>query len=127
MHIDDLSPAERQVMQIVWDRGEVSASEARDALPRDAARNTVRTLLERMEKKGWVTHREVGRTYLYRAARPRAESIGLKVREIIETICGGSPETLVAALLDYRGLRRGELLRIRKMLDEAQAQPLKGK
>jgi BlaI family transcriptional regulator, penicillinase repressor len=49
------------------------------------------------------------------------------VREIIETICGGSPETLVAALLDYRGLRRGELLRIRKMLDEAQAQPLKGK
>jgi BlaI family transcriptional regulator, penicillinase repressor len=127
MHIDNLSPAERQVMQIVWDRGEVSASEARDALPRDVARNTVRTLLERIEKKGWVTHREVGRTYLYRAARPRAESIGLKVREIIETICGGSPETFVAALLDYRGLRRGELLRIRKMLDEAQAEPLKEK
>jgi BlaI family transcriptional regulator, penicillinase repressor len=127
MDIDNLSPAERQVMQIVWDRGEVSASEARDALPRDLARNTVRTLLERMEKKGWVTHREVGRTYLYRSARPRAESIGLKVREIIETICGGSPETLVGALLDYRGLRRGELLRIRKMLDEAQGQPLKEK
>jgi BlaI family transcriptional regulator, penicillinase repressor len=52
MHIDDLSPAERQVMQIVWERGEISASEARDALPRDVARNTVRTLLERMEKKG---------------------------------------------------------------------------
>ena len=127
MHIDDLSPAERQVMQIVWDRCEVSASEARDALSRDVARNTVRTLLERMEKKGWVTHREVGRAYLYRAARPRAESIGLKVREIIETICGGSPETFVTALLDYRGLRRGELLRIRKMLDEAQAEPLKEK
>jgi len=125
MSIEELSPAERQIMEIVWARGEVTAKEAREALPREVARNTVRTLLERMEEKGWVAHREVGRAFLYRAARPREESIGLKVREIVETICGGSPETLVAALLDYRGLRPGELQRIRKMLDDAKAGRLK--
>jgi hypothetical protein len=43
------------------------------------------------------------------------------VREIVETICGGSPETLVAALLDYRGLRADELQRIRGLLDQAKA------
>jgi predicted transcriptional regulator len=121
----DLSAAERQVMEVVWDRGEVTAKEARDALQREVARNTVRTLLERMEEKGWVVHREVGRAYLYRAARPREESIGRKVCEIVDTVCGGSAESLVAALLDYRGLRPGELQRIRKMLDEARAGRLK--
>jgi predicted transcriptional regulator len=125
MGIEELSGAEREVMEVVWDRGEVTAREARDALPRDVARNTVRTLLERMEEKGWVTHREVGRAYVYRPARPREESIGRKVREIVDTICGGSPETLVAALLDYRGLRPGELERIREMLEAARGGRLK--
>jgi predicted transcriptional regulator len=121
----DLSAAERQVMEVVWDRGEVTAKDARDALQRNVARNTVRTLLERMEEKGWVVHREVGRAYLYRAARPREESIGRKVRELVDTVCGGSAESLVAALLDYRGLRPGELQRIRQMLEEARAGRLK--
>jgi predicted transcriptional regulator len=121
----DLSAAEQQVMEIVWDRGEVTAKQARDALQRGQARNTVRTLLERMEEKGWVAHREVGRAYVYRAARLREESIGRKVREIVDTVCGGSAESLVAALLDYRGLRPGELQRIRKMLNQAQAGRLK--
>lgn len=127
MGIEELSSAEREVMKVVWDRGEVTAREARDALPRELARNTVRTLLERMEEKGWVTHREVGRAYVYRAVRPREESIGQKVREIVDTVCSGSPETLIAALLDYRGLRPGELDRIRQMLEEVKGGPLKNK
>ncbi|QDV51765.1 BlaI/MecI/CopY family transcriptional regulator [Gimesia fumaroli] len=125
MKITELSAAEREVMEIVWDRGEVTAREARDALSRDVARNTVRTLLERMEEKGWVTHREVGRTFVYRAAHPREETIGRKVQELVDSFCGGSTETLVAALLDYRGLRPGELERIRKMLKEAKGGRLK--
>ena len=54
-----------------------------------------------------------------RTARPRHDTIGQKVREIVETVCGGSPETLVTALLDYRGLRPDELKRIRQLLDRA--------
>jgi predicted transcriptional regulator len=118
-----LSQAQREIMEIVWDRGEVSASEVREVLAarRDLAKNTVRTLLERMEAKGWLTHREQGRTYRYAAAQPREASIGQKVLEVVDHVCGGSPETLVAALLDYRGLRPGELKRIRHILDQAKA------
>lgn len=125
MRITELSAAEQEVMEVVWNHGEVTAREARDSLSRDVARNTVRTMLERMEEKGWVTHREVGRAFVYRAARPREESIGRKVREMVDTVCGGSTETLVAALLDYRGLRPGELERIRKMLKKAKGGRLK--
>jgi BlaI family transcriptional regulator, penicillinase repressor len=119
----ELTPAQGEIMEIIWERCEVSATGVRKVLSqsRPVARNTVRTLLERMEEKGWITHREDGRTFLYRAARPRHASIGQKVREVIETMCGGSPEALVTALLDYRGLSRAELERIRDMLAKARA------
>jgi predicted transcriptional regulator len=121
--LPELSPAQREIMEIVWERGEVTASEVRRVLARTrkVARNTVRTLLERMEDKGWLAHRAEGRTFLYAAARPRRDAVGQKVREVVETVCGGSPEALVAALLDYRGLRPDELRRIRQLLDQAQA------
>jgi len=119
----ELTPAQGEIMEIVWELGEVSASEVRQVLARTraVARNTVRTLLERMEEKGWITHREDGRTFLYSAAQPRQASIGQKVQEVVETICGGSAEALVTALLDYRGLSSGELDRIRLMLAQARA------
>jgi BlaI family penicillinase repressor len=119
--LPDLSPAQREIMEIVWERGEVTANEVRRVLSktRAVARNTVRTLLERMEDKGWLAHRAEGRTFLYKAARPRHVTIGQKVRELVETVCGGSPVTLVTALVDYRGLRPDELKRIRKLLDQA--------
>jgi BlaI family transcriptional regulator, penicillinase repressor len=118
-----LSQSQQEIMEIVWDRGEVSAIEVRDILSkkRDLAKNTVRTVLDRMEEKGWLKHREDGRTYLYSAAQPREASIGQKVLEVVEHVCGGSPEELVTALLDYRGLSQQELKRIRTMLDEAKA------
>ena len=125
--LPELTPAERGVMEVVWGRGPVSATAVRDALAaggRELSRNTVRTLLERMGEKGWVTHEAGpkaagGRAFLYSAARPREATVGQKVREVVDTVCGGSPEAMVAALLDYRGLKKGELDRIRAMLDEA--------
>jgi BlaI family transcriptional regulator, penicillinase repressor len=121
--LPDLSPAQREIMEIVWDRGEVTAAEVRRVLARTrgVARNTVRTLLERMEDKGWLAHRVEGRTFLYAAARPRRDTVGRKVREVVDTVCGGSPEALVAALIDYRGLKPDELERIRRLLDQAKA------
>lgn len=124
---NQLTAAQREIMEVVWDRGEVTVAEVRKILGanRPVARNTVQTMMARLEERGWLTHRESGRTFLYRAATPKEESIGRKVREVVNTLCGGSPETLVAALLEYRGLRPGELDRIRKMLDEARGGRLK--
>src|SRR5262245_454434 len=121
--LPSLSHSQREIMEIVWERGEVSANEVRQILSkkRPLAKNTVRTLLDRMEEKGWLKHREDGRTYVYSAAQPRETSVGLRVLEVVEHVCRGSPEELVTALLDYRGLTPRELKRIRAMLDDAKA------
>lgn len=122
-----LSDAQREIMEIIWERGELSASSLREILEsrRPVARNTVRTLLERMEAKGWLSHREDGRTFYYSAAVPREASVGQRVVELIDQVCGGAPEALMTALLDYRGLSKRELDRIRRMLDAASS-PKKG-
>lgn len=118
---EPLSPAQREIMEVVWEHTEVSASKVRELLSkhREVARNTVRTLMERMEAKGWLTHRVDGRTYLYSAAVARKASIGQKVHQIVNELCGGQPEQLVNALLEYRGLNAAELRKIQALLDNA--------
>lgn len=124
-----LSQSQREIMDIVWDHGEVSARDVREILlqRREVARNTVRTLLERMEEKGWLVHREQGRTFLYSAVQPRATTAGQKIVEVLDQLCGGSPETLMTALLDYRGLSAGELSRVREMLAAAKSRSKQSK
>ena len=119
--LPELSPAQHQIMNCIWEHGELSVSGVRAALrPRSkVARNTVRTLLSRMEEKGWLKHREQGRTYLYSAKRPKQATVGEKIADVVERVCGGSPETLMAALIDFRGLTKDELARIHHMLEQA--------
>ena len=63
--LPELTPAQAGIMEIVWERGEVSASAVWQLLSRKrrVARNRVRTVIERMEAKGWVKHRVEGRTF----------------------------------------------------------------
>ncbi len=116
-----LSDAQREIMEIVWDRGEVAASEVRDILSRrrDVARNTVQTLLTRMEEKGWLRHRVVGRTFFYSAAVPREQTRRTAVRELLHSVFEGSAEELMTALLEDVRLSDEEARRIREMIDQA--------
>lgn len=118
---NSLSPAQREIMEIVWDKGEVAAIEVRDIIAesRPIARETVRTILQRMEDKGWVKHRVVGRTHFYSATMQREATVGQKVVELVDTICGGSPVRLVTALLDFRGLSKAESERIQELIETA--------
>jgi BlaI family transcriptional regulator, penicillinase repressor len=118
---EPLSPAQKEIMEIVWEKGEVAAIEVRQLLAdgRELARETVRTVLERMEEKGWLKHRVVGRTFFYSAVVPREATAGQKVIELIDTVCGGSPERLMTALLDYRGLSAEEAARIEALIKRA--------
>jgi BlaI family transcriptional regulator, penicillinase repressor len=118
---EPLSPAQREIMEIVWDKGEVAAVEVRELLAdgRQLARETVRTMLQRMEEKGWLTHRVVGRTFFYSAAVARSGAVGQRVVDLIDTVCGGSPERLMTALLDYRGLSAEEAKRVEALIQKS--------
>jgi len=116
-----LTDTQREIMEIVWECGEVSVFEVREYLSqeREVARNTVRTMMERRETKGWLTHRVIGRTHFYSALVPKDVSLGERIVDVVDGAFGGSPETLMTALIDYRGLSAKEIERIQKLLADA--------
>ena len=116
-----LSEAQLEIMGVVWDREEVSVSEIWEVLGarRPLARNTVQTMVTRLEEKGWIRHRTLGKTFLYSAVVSREETLGSMVDQLVETAFDGSAEGLVLALLEGRGLSPGEAKRIRALIDEA--------
>ena len=117
-----LTEAQREIMEVIWQRGEVTVSEVRSALTskRDLARNTVQTMMVRLEERGWLKHREDGRTFIYSARIPRTKSLGAKVAQMVDRFFAGSPEDMVTALMEYRGLTPEEAGRIRDMIDNAE-------
>lgn len=120
-----LTSAQRDIMEVVWARGEVTVSEVRAALAkqRKLARNTVQTMVVRLEEKGWLKHREDGRTFVYSANRPKKVSLGAKVAQMVDRLFAGSTEEMVTALIEYRGLSPDEADRIRDMIDQADTKP----
>jgi BlaI family transcriptional regulator, penicillinase repressor len=116
-----LPEGQREIMDVVWDRGEVSAFEVREILShrREVSRTAVRTTLERLEEKGWLTHRVIGRTHFYSPLITREASLGQRVVDFIDRTCGGQPDRLMAAIVDSRGLTQAEIERIEALLKQA--------
>jgi predicted transcriptional regulator len=109
-NLPDLGDLEREVMQLVWDNDPVTAEAVRERLARKLKESTVRTVLRRLEDKGYVTHTVEGRTYVYSAAAPRGRVAAKAVQRIVDWFCNGSVEEVLvgmvdAAMLDQRQLR----------------------
>jgi predicted transcriptional regulator len=111
-----------EIMALVWERGEVTVAEVWEALraKRRVARNTVQTLMTRLEEKGWLKHRAEGKTFCYSAAAERESALGQVVSRLVDTAFAGSVEGLVMALLDGRGVSAAEAARIREMIERAE-------
>jgi len=95
----DLSRRERQIMGIVYARGQASATEVLSGLPDPPTRTAVRTLLRILEDKGHLKHTKRGREFLYRPTRPRTRAGRSALRRVLQTFFDGSLETAVAVHL----------------------------
>jgi BlaI family transcriptional regulator, penicillinase repressor len=117
-----LSDAQIEIMNVVWDRGEVTVADVWRVLSgrRKVARNTVLTMISRLEEKGWLTRDDAGHAYRYRASVPREATLRSVVRRLVDTAFGGSADGMVLALLQGRGVTREEAERIRAMIDRAE-------
>jgi predicted transcriptional regulator len=117
-----LSEAQLQIMHVVWDRGEVTVADVWKAVAsrRKVSRNTVLTMLTRLEEKGWLSRNEEGHAFRYRATAPRDATLGTMIGRLVDTAFGGSAEGLVMALLHGRGVSREEARRIRTMISRAE-------
>jgi len=117
-----LSEAQLEIMNVVWDQGETTVAEVWNVLSagRSVARNTVQTLMTRLEEKGWLRHRAEGQTFYYRAAHARQATVGRLVQRLVDTAFAGSRSGLMLALLEGRGITADEAQRIREMIDQAE-------
>jgi BlaI family transcriptional regulator, penicillinase repressor len=97
-----LSPLESDVMNVVWERGVVTAEDVRAALARSRPMkdSTVRTILRRLEEKGFVEHTVEGRTFHYSSRVASQNVASHAVQGIIERFCAGSVENLLVGMVD---------------------------
>src|SRR5437867_13444669 len=94
-----LSRRERQIMEIVYRRGQASAVEVLAELPDPPSKTAVRTLLRILEDKGHLKHRQEGLAFVYAPSRPRDQAGRSAFSRVLETFFEGSLEKAVAAHL----------------------------
>ena len=117
--LDELGSLQRQVMDILWDRGESTVQTVRDALTdpdRTPAYTTILSVLQKLEKLGWVGHRRQGRTYVYHAVRSRGQAGVGSLRRIIDQVFRGDPMEMFQHLLEEDALSETELKSLEAMI-----------
>jgi BlaI family penicillinase repressor len=120
---DSLSRRERQIMDIIFARGEATAAEVNAALPDQPSDSTVRTLLRILEEKGHLKHRGEGQRYVYIPTRTRAAESKSALKRVVQTFFEGSLADAVAALVETADgkLPPEELKRIEAIIKKAKA------
>jgi BlaI family transcriptional regulator, penicillinase repressor len=113
-----LTELESEVMQVVWDSGPCPVEAVYEVVSRkrDLKETSVRTILRRLEQKGYLRHEEQGRAYVYRAAEPARSLAARAVRQIIDRFCKGSLEDLVSGMVEGKMLSKREIDRLEEFV-----------
>ncbi len=116
----ELGELERNILLIIWRMGEVTAEQVREELSRPLKDSTIRTVLRRLEEKGYLSHSVENRTFLYRPAESRQRVAGRAVKRIVDWFCEGSVEALLVGMVDSKVLGGAELQRLADRIAQAQ-------
>jgi BlaI family penicillinase repressor len=116
-----LSRRERQIMDLLYERGKASVGEVMDGIPDPPGYSAVRATLRTLEHKGRVSHEEDGRAYVYRPTLRRDAARKSALTHVLKTFFDNSAEQAVAALLELKGprLSEAELERVSRMVENA--------
>ncbi len=123
--LKNLGEVEQAVMDHIWGHGPTTSGACREALAlsRPMKDSTIRTVLRRLEEKGYLTHEVEGRTFVYKASDAR-ESVAVRaVKGIIDRFCGGSAEQLLLGMVDSDVLDRKQLERLARKIAESENNP----
>ena len=111
-----LGDRELDVMGVLWDLGSGTVSEVRERLPADLAYTTVLTILRNLEAKELVTHTAEGKAHRYVPRVARRVARRSAVTRIVDKLFHGSPEQLIAQLVEDEHLSAKDLKRLRALL-----------
>lgn len=117
-------PTERElaILKVLWERGELTVREVYEALRVELpiVQNTVQAFLRTMEQKGLVKHREVGRSFVYRAVPQREQTTRRLVSNVLQSVFDGAIDQLVESALALRKPSAAELEKLRELLEAAE-------
>jgi BlaI family transcriptional regulator, penicillinase repressor len=116
----ELGELERSVLLIVWRLGAVTAEQVREELHRRLKDSTVRTVLRRLEEKGYLGHSVEDRAFIYRPVQSRQRVAGRAAKKIVDWFCDGSVEALLVGMVDSKVLDRTELQRLAERIATAE-------
>ena len=111
-----LTDLQQAILNFIWAKGAATAEEVREGLlPKHPLKDSsVRTLLRRLEERGYLTHKAEGKVFIYRA-KVQARSVAARaVRHIIERFCAGSAEQFLVGMIDENVLSMDEIRRLAK-------------
>ncbi len=118
--IDQLGQLQAAVMDVLWERGDATVKDVLDALPSNPAPayTTVLTILQKLTKAGWVTHRSAGRSYVYRPVCSRDEAGRSAIRRFVDKVFAGDRVLAFQQLISETPLDDRELETLRSLIDE---------
>ena len=118
--IHGLGELQTRVLELVWEMGEATVAQIveRISQQRSVTYTTILAAMQRLSKKGWLAHRQVGKAYVYRPARTRQQARGRLLREILTSAFDGDPRLLLNSLLDEAQLSDVELRELRRLIDQ---------
>src|SRR2546426_6149899 len=116
-----LSALDHQIREFLWTQGPANSEQVRHALgPKNPLKDsTIRTILRRLQAKGYVKHEVHGRTYVYSALETPGKFAVGAVRQIINRFCGGSVEQLLVGLVENEVFDRTELQQLARKIARA--------
>jgi predicted transcriptional regulator len=117
----DLSRRERQILDILYQRGQATAADVQNALPEPPSYSAVRALLRILEDKGHVRHQQDGPRYVYVPTLARENAKRSALHHVLRTFFDGSAEQAISALLDESStkLSTEELDRLARLIEDA--------
>jgi len=118
----ELGELEREILSIAWRLGESTAEQVRAELERPLKDSTIRTVLRRLEEKGYLGHSLDNRTFVYRPAQSPQKVAARAVQHIVDWFCAGSVEELLVGMVDSKVVSQAELERLTRRIAAAKKQ-----
>ena len=118
-----LTDLQQAILDLIWARGSATAEQVRSALKAKSPLkdSTVRTLLRRLEARGYLTHHLDGKVFVYEAAVPAQSVAAGAVRQIIKRFWAGSAEQFLAGMVDEKVLSVEEIQKLARRVKKARS------
>ncbi len=119
-----LSPAETEILRLVWQSGNATVQKVCDSLPpaRNITYATVQTLLRRLEKKGYLTHESQGKAHVFSSATKREEVIKRTVGDFVDRLFGGDPVGLMHHLARHAKISEADIEKLKNIVQQDESE-----